>query len=238
MRVLIADDQPLVRTGLRAILEAAGHEVVAEAEDGRSAVDQALELRPDVCLMDIRMPIMDGLDATLRLAGPDTDHPIPIVIVTTFDDDDYVHRAIRNGASGFILKDAGPNLLLEALEAAQNGEALVSPSITVRLLNRLAGTNLPHQPHQPYEPLSSREEEVTPPRRDRSHQRRDRQRALHLDRNREEPLEPHLHKARRPQPRRTRSLGLGHRTNEPRSSHQLRLKPSLKGDIPTRLQPD
>ena len=160
MRVLIADDQPLVRTGLRAILEAAGHEVIAEAEDGRSAVDQALELRPDACLMDIRMPIMDGLDATHRLAGPDTDHPIPIVIVTTFDDDDYVHRAIRNGASGFILKDAGPNLLLEALEAAHNGEALVSPAITVRLLNRLAGTNLPHQPRQPYEPLSSREEEV------------------------------------------------------------------------------
>ncbi len=160
-RVLLADDQPMVRTGIRVMLEASGMEIVAEVGNGRDAVDAALELRPDVCLMDIRMPGMDGLEATRLLAGPGVADPIAVVVVTTFDQDDYVHRALRNGASGFILKDAGPALLVEAVQAAARGDALISPSITVRLLDQLAGSNLGAEgPVQPLEPLSEREEEV------------------------------------------------------------------------------
>ncbi len=161
IQVMLADDQPMVRAGIRVMLEAGGMEIVAEAGNGRDAVDLALELRPDVCLMDIRMPGMDGLEATRLLAGPDVTNPIAVVVVTTFDQDDYVHRALRNGASGFILKDAGPALLVEAVEAAARGDALISPSITVRLLDKLAGTNLDRdEPVQPIEALSDREEQV------------------------------------------------------------------------------
>ncbi|MGH1489720.1 MAG: response regulator [Acidimicrobiales bacterium] len=158
--VLIADDQPMVRAGIKVMLEASGMIVIAEAENGRDAIDLANQHRPDVCLMDIRMPGVDGLEATRQLAGPHLTNPIPVVVVTTFDQDDYVHQAIRNGASGFILKDAGPNLLIEAVRAAIRGDALISPSITVRLLGNLAGTNLPEPAKQPAEPLSEREEEV------------------------------------------------------------------------------
>lgn len=133
-RVLIADDQPMVRSGLRMILESQGVEVVAEASDGREAVRLARQVRPDVCLLDIRMPEMDGLEATRLLAGPDVVEPIPVVVVTTFDLDEYVRGALANGASGFLLKDAGPGLLLEAVRAAVQGDALISPSVTVRFL--------------------------------------------------------------------------------------------------------
>ncbi|HEV7757716.1 MAG TPA: response regulator transcription factor, partial [Acidimicrobiales bacterium] len=141
IRVLVADDQEMVRAGFRMILEAHDDvEVVAETGDGRSAVELAQRLRPDVCLLDIRMPELDGLEATRLLAGPDVADPIPVVVVTTFDLDDYVHRALRNGASGFLLKDAGPALLIEAVRAAARGDALVSPSVTVRLLQHFAAT--------------------------------------------------------------------------------------------------
>lgn len=158
--VLIADDQPMVRAGIRVMLEASDMVIVAEAENGRDAVELAQQHRPDVCLMDIRMPGMDGLEATRQLAGSEVAEPLRVVVVTTFDQDDYVHQAIRNGASGFILKDAGPSLLIEAVRAASRGDALISPSITVRLLDTLAGNNLPGEPKQPHEPLSEREEEV------------------------------------------------------------------------------
>ena len=160
LRVLIADDQPMVRTGLRAILEAGGIDVVGEATNGEEAVRLARQLRPDVCLMDLHMPVLGGLEATRRLTGPEVADPVPVVVVTTFDDDDYVHQAIRNGATGFILKDAGPALLTEAVNAAANGDALISPSITVRLLDHLAGTNLGGRPAQPTEALTDREEDV------------------------------------------------------------------------------
>ncbi|GAA0507175.1 DNA-binding response regulator [Saccharopolyspora subtropica] len=139
IRVLIADDQELVRAGFRMILESQDDiEVVADVANGVDAVRVAREKRPDVCLMDIRMPGIDGLEATEQLAGPGVAEPIKVVVVTTFDLDEYVERALRNGASGFLLKDAGPTLLLEAVRAAVRGDALVSPQITVRLLKHFA----------------------------------------------------------------------------------------------------
>ena len=159
LRVVIADDQEMVRSGFRMILEAQGVEVVGEAGDGRSAVDLAQALRPDVCLLDIRMPVMDGLEATRLLAGPDVVDPVAVVVVTTFDMDDYVRTAIRNGASGFLLKDAGPTLLLEAVRAAAAGDALVSPSITVRFLQHFADVDRT-EAVQPSIALTEREEDV------------------------------------------------------------------------------
>jgi DNA-binding NarL/FixJ family response regulator len=142
IRVLIADDQEMVRAGFRMILESQDDiEVVADVADGVSAVRRARELRPDVCLLDIRMPGMDGLEVTKSLAGPGVVDPLKVVVVTTFDLDEYVHTALTNGANGFLLKDAGPALLLEAVRAADRGDALVSPQITVRLLRHFATAN-------------------------------------------------------------------------------------------------
>ena len=141
IRVLLADDQGMVRTGFRYMLNAEDDiEVVGEAGDGLEAVRMARELRPDVTLMDIRMPGVDGLEATRRLAGPGAADPLRVVVVTTFDLDEYVHAALAGGAVGFLLKDAGPALLIEAVRAAARGDALVSPRITVRLLRHFAAT--------------------------------------------------------------------------------------------------
>jgi DNA-binding NarL/FixJ family response regulator len=144
LRVLLADDQAMVRSGFRLILESQpGITVAAEAADGIQAVALAQELRPDVCLVDIRMPGLDGIEVTRTLAGPGVADPLRVVIVTTFDTDEYVYGALRAGAVGFLLKDAGPALLIEAVRAAGAGDALISPSITVRLLGRLASTRHP-----------------------------------------------------------------------------------------------
>jgi DNA-binding NarL/FixJ family response regulator len=138
IRVLIADDQALIRHSLRLILDdQADLEVVAEAEDGVAAIEAARRLRPDVCLIDIRMPRLNGLDVTRALAGPDVAHPLKVVVVTTFDQDDYVYGALRGGAVGFLLKDAGAALLAEAVRAAHAGDALVSPALTARLFRDL-----------------------------------------------------------------------------------------------------
>lgn len=170
IRVLVADDQAMVRAGFRMILDNDPDiEVVGEAADGRAAVELAGELRPDVVLMDIRMPEVDGLEATRLLAGPEVADPLRVVVVTTFDLDEYVHAALRNGAAGFLLKDAGPALLLEAVRAAVRGDVLVSPSITVRLLAhfttgaapRAAATPVaPALQAEPVVPLTEREEQV------------------------------------------------------------------------------
>ncbi|MEV6033059.1 response regulator transcription factor [Nonomuraea sp. NPDC052116] len=139
IRVLIADDQQLVRTGFQMILDAQPDmEVVAAVADGAEAVSEARRLRPDVCLLDIRMPKLDGIEVTRALAGPGVENPLRVVIVTTFDLDEYVYGALRSGATGFLLKDSGPTLLIEAVRAAAAGDALVSPSVTVRLLQHLA----------------------------------------------------------------------------------------------------
>ncbi|MEU3272252.1 response regulator transcription factor [Saccharomonospora sp. NPDC006951] len=162
IRVLIADDQDMVRIGFRMILDAQDDiEVVADVADGIEAVRKARELRPDVCLLDIRMPGMDGLQVTKQLAGPDVADPLKVVVVTTFDLDEYVHTALQGGASGFLLKDAGPALLLEAIRAAARGDALVSPQITVRLLRHF-GEQPPARKaaEQPAEPLTARELDV------------------------------------------------------------------------------
>jgi len=161
VRVLVADDQELVRTGLRMILDAQPDiEVVGEAADGREAVALARELRPDVCLFDVRMPEMDGIEATRLLAGSDADDPMAIVIITTFDLDEYVHGALKAGARGFLLKDAGPQLLVQAIHAAANGDALIAPNVTARLLTAFSGSPADAPPAQPSEPLTAREEQV------------------------------------------------------------------------------
>ncbi len=161
IRVLVADDQEMVRAGFRMILDDADDMVVvAEAADGATAVALARELRPDVCLMDVRMPVLDGLEATRRLAGPDVPDPLRVVVVTTFDLDEYVHAALTNGAAGFLLKDAGPALLLEAVRAAHRGDVLVSPSVTVRLLGHFRSNAPAAGVVEPVVPLTPREEEV------------------------------------------------------------------------------
>ncbi|MGW0551928.1 response regulator [Streptomyces altiplanensis] len=158
IRVLLADDQTIVRTGMAMILAAEdGIEVVAQAADGVAAIQQAEQHRPDVVLMDIRMPRLNGIEALRHLHRPGAAHAPQVVMVTTFDDDEYVHQALHHGACGFLLKDAGPRLLAEAVRSAASGEALISPSITVRLLQRFVRpAAAPARPS----PLSPRETEV------------------------------------------------------------------------------
>jgi DNA-binding NarL/FixJ family response regulator len=163
IRVLIADDQGIVRTGLRMILDAQPDiEVVGEAVDGRDALELARRLRPDVCLFDIRMPELDGIELTRRLAGPDVADPLAIVVITTFDLDEYVHGALKAGARGFLLKDAGPELLAQAVRSAASGDALIAPSVTARLLSSFSdlGASASEPAAQQLDPLTAREEEV------------------------------------------------------------------------------
>jgi len=161
IRVVLADDQEIIRTGLRMILNAQPDiEVVGEAADGRKAVALARRLRPDVCLFDIRMPHVDGIEATRQLAGTGIDDPLAVVVITTFDLDEYVHGALKAGARGFLLKDAGPDLLVQAMQAAARGDALIAPSVTGRLLAAFATPRAGTPPAQPIEPLTDREEEV------------------------------------------------------------------------------
>jgi DNA-binding NarL/FixJ family response regulator len=139
IRVLIADDQALVRSGFRMILEARDDlEVVGEAENGERAIGLARELEPDVVLMDVRMPVLDGVGATRRLL--EAGSSARVIILTTFDLDEYVFEALRAGASGFLLKDVQPAQLVEAIRVVASGEALLAPSVTRRLLDRFAAS--------------------------------------------------------------------------------------------------
>jgi DNA-binding NarL/FixJ family response regulator len=144
IRVLLADDQAMIRSGLRLILDdQPGITVAAEAADGAQAVALARRLRPDVCLVDIRMPRLDGLEVTRALAGPGVPDPLKVVIVTTFDLDEYVYGALRAGASGFLLKDISRAEMVAAIRTIATGDAVISPKVTRQLLDRFA-TSLPH----------------------------------------------------------------------------------------------
>jgi DNA-binding NarL/FixJ family response regulator len=160
IRVLICDDQALVRAGFRAILESKeGLEVVGEAENGAEAVALADRRRPDVILMDVRMPLLDGVEATRRLVAAGS--AAKVLILTTFDLDEYVHAAIRAGASGFLLKDVRPGDLVEAIRVVAAGDALLAPSVTRRLLERFATTLPVGKPNlQALSELTLRETEV------------------------------------------------------------------------------
>jgi DNA-binding NarL/FixJ family response regulator len=161
-RVVIADDQTLVRGGFRMILRAAGIPVVAEAADGAEAVAAVLKHRPDVVLMDIRMPEMDGLEATRRILASQTGAGCRVIILTTFDLDQYVYTALTAGASGFLLKDVSPEQLVAAVRLVQTGDALLAPSITRRLIQQFAPrrASQPAAGHGNLSELTPRELEV------------------------------------------------------------------------------
>jgi DNA-binding NarL/FixJ family response regulator len=160
IRVLIADDQALVRAGFRVLIDSAADlEVVGEAGDGREAVELARARHTDVVLMDVRMPVLDGLAATRELAG--TEGGPRIIILTTFDIDEYVFEALRAGASGFLLKDTEPDELLQAVRIVAGGDALLAPSVTRRLIEEFATRPDPHRaPPEALEVLTEREREV------------------------------------------------------------------------------
>ncbi len=160
--VLIADDQALVRGGLRLIVNTqADMQVVGEASDGREAIELARRLRPDIVLMDIRMPHLDGLEATRQLSSDQTLAATRLLILTTFDLDAYVYEALRAGASGFLLKDAPPEQLVEAIRIVARGDALLAPSITRRLIERFLRQPVLAAPgSKPLDQLTAREREV------------------------------------------------------------------------------
>jgi DNA-binding NarL/FixJ family response regulator len=175
IRVLLADDQALIRAGFRVLLEAADDiEVIGEAVNGDQAVELAKSERPDVILMDIRMPGTDGLAATSQIAAADTLDGVKVVILTTFETDEYVYQALRAGASGFLVKDAEPEELIRAVRVVHRGEALLSPSVTRRLIASLAsrtagappaaaagrGQGNPARPGSGLDRLTEREREV------------------------------------------------------------------------------
>jgi len=200
IRVLIADDQELVRTGFRVILETEGDiEVVAEAENGHEAIRQAALVKPEVVLMDIRMPELDGLAATEQiLRQPD---PPTIVVLTTFDQNEYIYRALRAGAAGFLLKDAPSSRLIAAVRAAATGDSLIEPSITKRLVERFgrAGGH-PRYPGTARAAHTARTRR-TPPDHPRPVQRGNRRGDGDRRDDREDPRGAHPHQAGRARPR-------------------------------------
>ncbi|MDF3290237.1 response regulator transcription factor [Streptomyces silvisoli] len=160
-RVVLADDQVLVRAGFRALLDAQPDiEVVGEAADGQEALRQVARLKPDVVLMDIRMPVLDGLAATRRITGDPALADVKVVILTTFELDEYVFEAIRSGATGFLVKDTEPDELLRAVQAAVAGDALLSPGVTRRLIAEFAARSKEPAAAEGMEQLTEREREV------------------------------------------------------------------------------
>jgi DNA-binding NarL/FixJ family response regulator len=161
IRILVADDQELVRAGLRLVLErVAGLEIVGEAVDGEEAVALALRDRPDVVLMDVRMPGVDGIEATRRLAQSEVADEVRVLILTTFDLDKYVYAALRAGASGFLLKDTPPDQLAQAIRIVASGDALLAPSVTRRLIDEFADRGGDEVADITLDSLTEREEEV------------------------------------------------------------------------------
>jgi DNA-binding NarL/FixJ family response regulator len=161
LRILIADDQHLVRAGFRTILSTQPDlEVVGEAADGTEAIAMADDLKPDVVLMDIRMPGLDGIEATRRIVSRGQPPEIRVLILTTFDLDEYVFDALQAGASGFLLKDSSPEQLIAAVRMVSPGDALLAPSITRRLIEEFTASRTPARPPAALDQLSSREREV------------------------------------------------------------------------------
>jgi DNA-binding NarL/FixJ family response regulator len=161
IRVVVADDQPLVRSGLRTILDAQPDiDVIGEAGDGHEAVALARLERPDVVLMDVRMPGLDGIAATRQLAGPDVTEPIAVLVLTTFDLDEHVYDALRAGARGFMLKDATRDELVSAVRVVARGDALLAPSVTRRLIEQMASSPPSRPANAALEELTPREREV------------------------------------------------------------------------------
>ena len=162
IRVLLVDDQDLVRIGLRTLLETEdGFEVVGEAADGLAAVEEAARARPDVVLMDIRMPGIDGLEATRRIVARPDLASVRVIVLTTFERDEYVFEALRAGASGFLLKDTPPPRLLEAIRTVVDGGALLAPSVTRKLIAEfVAEQRRPVSRHPQLDQLTAREAEV------------------------------------------------------------------------------
>jgi DNA-binding NarL/FixJ family response regulator len=161
IRVLVADDQPVVRAGFQTILEAQPDiVVVGEAADGREAVERARRMKPDVVLMDVRMPNLDGLQATRLLAGPGVPDPVRVLVLTTFDLDDYVYEALRAGASGFLLKDVRRDELVSAVRVVASGDALLAPSVTRRLIREFSRRPAPNASQALTQSLTPRERDV------------------------------------------------------------------------------
>ncbi|MGW6024096.1 response regulator [Streptomyces sp. NPDC055099] len=161
IRVLLADDQSLVRAGFKALLDAQRDiEVAGEAADGEEAVRKVRELRPDVVLMDIRMPLLDGLAATRKITDEPDLNDVKVVMLTTFELDEYVFEAIRSGASGFLVKDTEPEELLRAVRAVVDGDALLSPGVTRRLISEFAARSKEPASAEPLGELTEREREV------------------------------------------------------------------------------
>lgn len=161
IRVVVADDQPVVRSGFRAILDAQPDlEVVGEAADGAEAVAVARRVQPDVALLDIRMPVLDGIEATRRLAGAGVADPVAVLVMTTFDLDDYVYEALRAGASGFLLKDVTREELVVAVRQVARGDALLAPSVTRRLIESFTRRPPNLGPDPTLAGLTPREDEV------------------------------------------------------------------------------
>ena len=161
IRVVLVDDQALVRTGFRMVLDAEPDiEVVGEAADGLQAIQTAHRLRPDVVLMDIRMPNLDGIEATRQLAGPDVADPVCVLILTTYDLDEYVFAALRAGACGFLLKHTSPEELVQAIRTVASGEGLIAPSVTKRLIAEFARAPAAPTPPRELQRLTEREREV------------------------------------------------------------------------------
>lgn len=161
IRVVIADDQAVVRAGFRTILESEPDiEIVGEAADGEAAVRVATRVRPDLVLMDVRMPVLDGIAATAQLAGLAVEHPITVLVVTTFDLDEYVFDALRNGAQGFLLKDIEPDQLVEAVRVVASGQGLVAPSVTRRLIAEFARASGRTRHPAPLAELTGRERDT------------------------------------------------------------------------------
>jgi DNA-binding NarL/FixJ family response regulator len=162
IRVAVADDQAIIRSGLRVQISLAPDlEFVGEASNGEQAVAVARQQRPDVLLMDVRMPVLDGIDATRRIAGEEATQAVRVIVLTTFDLDDYVYRALRAGASGFLLKDTSPEQLLTAIRVVADGGALLDPQVTRRLIAEFAARPTPTTPTRRIaELLTAREVEV------------------------------------------------------------------------------